>query len=311
MDEKQKRLLEALSTVMGTDIKNAMQDDDVFEIIVNPDGKLWLDTHSKGRIDTNIYVNPQMSQQIIQQIAGMDKQFCNEENPMLSAEIEGCRFQGFLPRVVKQPSFIIRKHSKRVFTLDEYVLQGVMTEKQCVIIKQAIKEHKNIIAAGGTKSGKTTLLNAILQEIACFNERVVMIEDLPELKCETPNLLALKTTKNRNMRDLLEATLRATPDRIVVGEVRGKEAISLISAWSTGHSGGASTVHSNSAKETLLRLEDLIMQDSVSPRRYTIANAVDMIIYLKRLGNTRIIDEIIEVNGYDAKNQIYNIEKVG
>ena len=180
-----------------------------------------------------------------------------------------------------------------------------MTTRQKAIIMTAIQQKKNIIAAGGTKSGKTTLLNAILQEISKLPDRVILIEDAPELRCTAKDHVSLRTMPNVTMDHLLRATLRKTPDRIVVGEVRGGEALSLLDAWSTGHSGGCSTVHSNSAMDTLIRLENMTSRVARNPQQFTISRAVDMIVYLKYEHLKRRIEEIISVESYDYVTHQY------
>jgi len=312
-EESQKRALKTLLYTMGEDILRYLEDPNVFELMVNPDGKLWVDTFDQGRLFTKCFINPKISQQIIFQAASITGQICNNKMPMLSAELpDGSRFQGFLPKVVASPAFNIRKHSNRVMFLDDYVKEGIMTPTQKKVILKAIQDRKNIIAAGGTKSGKTTLLNAIIAEIAkvCSSDRIVMIEDLPELHCEAENALSLRTTDCVTMDDLLRNTLRATPDRIIVGEVRSGEALALLDAWSTGHRGGCSTVHSNSARQTLLRLEQLVSRVSKTPQQATIGEAVDMVVYLTRKGTSRMIEEIITVDDYDGAKNDYVIRKI-
>jgi len=185
------------------------------------------------------------------------------------------------------------------------VRDGIMTNEDKQVIVDAIKTRKNIIAAGGTKSGKTTFLNAILAEISKQPDRIVMIEDTRELQCTAEDFLPLKVTDTRSMNDLLRDTLRATPDRIVVGEVRNGEALSLLKAWNTGHDGGCSTVHSSSALQTLERLEEMVMEVSKTPQESMIGSAVDVIIYLQRQGTSRIVEDILSVDGYDRTAQAY------
>lgn len=304
--ESEERALSTLHYTMGPEVLGYMEDPNVFEIIVNPDGTLWIDTFKKGRIFTGSYVNAADSRQLVFQVASMTNQVCTDEMPMLAAELpDGSRFQGFLPKVVTAPSYIIRKHSQQVFSLADYVNQGVMSRAQEQMILRAIADKKNIVAAGGTKSGKTTFLNAILAEISKYDDRIVMIEDLPELRCTAQNYLSLRTTDKVTQDDLLKSTLRATPDRIVVGEVRSGEALALLDAWSTGHGGGCSTVHSNSAKQTLYRLQQMVSRVSITPQQVTIAEAVDIVIYIKRKGTGRIIEEVIAVDGFDEEKKDY------
>lgn len=305
------RKFEMLSYAMGKDILDFMQDKKVFEVMVNPDGKLWVDTFDRGRVFSGVIIPPETSRQIILAVAALADQVIDRNEPAISAEIpdsllfDSARFQGELPFIVEAPAFNIRKHPKIVLSLDDYVAQGTMTQQQKSVIIQCIHDKKNIIAAGGTKSGKTTLLNAILQEISKSPERVVLIEDTPELRCTAEDCVSLRTMPHVDMSMLLRYTLRKSPDRIVVGEVRGGEALALVDAWSTGHSGGCSTLHSNSAADTLVRLENLVSRSAVNPQEMTIANAVNVIIYLKYIHQVRRITEIISVDGYDAVQKKY------
>lgn len=293
------------------DIKPYLVNDDVCEIMVNDDSKIWIDTFSKGLIYTGKILTNDIVSNIIVQIANHSHKICNKDNPLLEAEILNMRFQGFLsPDIVKNSSFCIRKHAKKIFNLDDYVQNKTMTKYQKEIIIQAIYNRKNIIVAGGTGSGKTTLVNALLFEIAKLNNRIIIIEDTKELKCDAENKLALISTKTTSMEDLLRATLRSRPDRIIVGEVRGSEAFTLINAWSTGHKGGISTVHSNSAFHTLTRIETLVGfgTDKVQPS--IIVDAIDVIIYIKKTPTGRVIEEIRKVITYDKKKEEYITEKL-
>ncbi len=310
-DESLERKIAQLEYSMGEELIRLMNDDAVFEVIANPDGKVWIDTFDRGRVDTGIVLDAGQIRQIIFDVAALNDSVISEAFPLLEAEIpdsrlfDRSRFQGELPDVVPSPDFNIRKHPKRVLSLDDYVKQGTMTTRQKAIIMTAIQQKKNIIAAGGTKSGKTTLLNAILQDISKLPDRVIMIEDAPELRCTAKDHVSLRTMPNVTMDHLLRATLRKTPDRIVVGEVRGGEALSLLDAWSTGHSGGCSTVHSNSAMDTLIRLENMTSRVARNPQQFTISRAVDIIIYLKYEHLKRRIEEIISVESYDYVRHEY------
>ena len=298
-----------------SEIMTLLQDENIFEVYINPDGKVWTDSF-RGRECTEIILSASQVKQIILNVAALTNQLITEEKPALDAEIpqneyfDKCRFEGNLPNIVLSPTLNIRKHPKKIFTLEDYVRQEILTEGQRKIIVQAIQDRKNIIAAGGTKSGKTTLLNAILAEISKLKDRVIMIEDTPELQCKAADCVSMRTTRNFTMSDCLRSVLRMTPDRIVVGEVRGGEALALLDAWSTGHGGGCSTVHSNSAKDTLLRLENMTARVSQNPQQATIGQAVNLIVYLKYLGNRRIVEEIIEVNGYDAAKKEYKLKRL-
>lgn len=293
------------------DIQSYLDNDDVCEVMVNADSKIWIDTFSHGLIDTGKSLTGEITSSIIIQIANHSHKVCDKDNPLLESEILNMRFQGFLsPDIVENSAFCIRKHAKVVFTLDDYVKNRTMTKKQQEVILNAIKEKKNIIVAGGTGSGKTTLVNALLAEIAKLNDRVVLIEDTKELKCDAKNKLSLLSTKKVSMEELLRATLRARPDRIIVGEVRGAEAFTLINAWSTGHKGGISTVHSNSASRTMSRIETLVGFGTDKVQGALIADAIDLIIYIKKTTNRRTIEEIVEVINYDTQIKEYITAKL-
>ena len=288
-----------------------MQDKDVFEVYANPDGKIWIDGKQHGREFTGIIMTPEQRLHIIQNVVALhgdeiiEKGSYDGEIPP-NQYFHKCRFHANVPGTCSAPAFNIRKHPTSLYTLDDYVEQGILSENQRQIILEGIHNRKNIIAAGGTKSGKTTFLNALLVEISKLHERVCVIEDTQELNVDAiEDCIALRTMPGVTMSDLLRDSLRVTPDRIVVGEVRGAEALALLDAWSTGHGGGCSTVHSNNAKETLTRLENMVARVSMSPQKLTIANAVNMIVYLKYRGFKRSVEEIVEVAnklGYDEKS---------
>lgn len=266
-----------------SEIMPLLQEESIFEVYINPDGKVWTDGF-RDRKCTEIKMTSAQVKQIILNVAALTNQLVTEEKPALDAEIpqnkyfDKCRFEGNLPGIVLSPTLNICKHPKKIFTLDDYVKQEILSEKQREIIIKAIREKKNIIAAGGTKSGKTTLLNALLAEISKLNDRVILIEDTPELQCTAADCVSMRTMRTFTMSDCLRSVLRMTPDRIVVGEVRGGEALALLDALSTGHGGGCSTVHSNSAKDTLLRLENMTARVSQNPQQATIWQAVNMIV---------------------------------
>ena len=311
-EEVKERRLKVLEMSLGTSVMHYMHDDNVTEVIVNPDGKLWVDTFDKGFQNTGIVLDGEETKRVIYAVADLSGQVIDlKEDPSLQADIPesrlfaNCRFQAELPNIVEAPSFNIRKHSKQVFTLENYVKQGTMSKKQCEVIMEAIHAKKNIIAAGGTASGKTTLLNAILAEISKLDERVITIEDTKELKCTAQNKVALTTTDTVDMENLLRKTLRLSPNRIVVGEVRGKEALILMDAWSTGHRGGCSTVHSDSALDTLFRLEDLVSRVSLSTQQTGIARAIDVIVYIARRATSRKVEEVLAIDGWDREKGEY------
>ncbi len=221
-------------------------------------------------------------------------------SPRVSAELpeSGERFEGLVPPVVAAPCFAIRRPAVAVFTLDDYVAAGVMASGHAALLRGAVRDRKNILVAGGTSTGKTTLVNALLAEVAKTGDRVVLIEDTRELQCAAPNLVALRTKDGAvSLSDLVRSSLRLRPDRIPIGEVRGAEALDLLKAWGTGHPGGVGTLHAGSAIGALRRLEQLVQEAVVTVPRALIAETIDLIAVLAGRGAARRLAELATVEG--------------
>jgi hypothetical protein len=188
----------------------------------------------------------------------------------------------------------------RVATLADYVADGIVSATQAKALAAAVRSRRNLLIAGGTSSGKTTLANALLAEMAQLDERVILIEDTRELQCSAPDCVALRTKAGVvSLADLVRSTLRLRPDRIIVGEVRGAEALDMLKAWNTGHPGGIATVHANSARGALYRIEQLVQETVVSVPRRLIADAINLIVFIHGRGTSRRIETIAEVTGLD------------
>lgn len=281
------RGLAMLMTALGPSIAAMLDATDTIEVIANPDGRLWLEQVGKGRIPTPHRLEASETERVIRLVATLTGAEANRDTPIVSAELppRGERFEGILPPVSRGPCFAIRKPASRVFTLADYVSSGVVTEAQACELRDAVARRANIIVAGGTGSGKTTLANALLDEIARRGERVVILEDTRELQCAAEDVVALRTQPGAvSLSDLVRSTLRLRPDRIVVGEVRGPEALDLLKAWNTGHPGGIATLHANSAQAAIARLEQLTMEVCETPPRALIAEAIDLIVFVERGG---------------------------
>ncbi len=287
-----------LKTAFGPVIGGALDDASVIEIMVNPDGALWIERHGKGRAREDVVFRGADVERIIRLVASHIGFDCDKAHPIVSAELpSGERFEGVLPPVAPAPCFAIRKPAGRVISLGEYVDAGVMTGADALILKSAVAKRQNILIAGGASSGKTTLANALLAEIAAAEERIVILEDTRELFCNARDLVALRTSPTVTLETLVRSTLRLRPDRIIVGEVRGGEALDLLKAWNTGHPGGIATVHANSAASALTRLEQLIGERTREIPCQLIAAAVDLVVFISR--GPRRVEEILRVEGLD------------
>ena len=298
-----------LRTALGLEIAAWLEDAAVIEVMLNPDGRLWVDRLGCGIADTGVNMSAADGERIIRLVAHHVGAEVHAKAPRVSAELPECgeRFEGLLPPVVAAPSFAIRKPAVAVFTLADYVAAGIMTAWQAEALVTAVASRKNILVAGGTSTGKTTLTNALLAEVAKSDDRVVLIEDTRELQCAAPNLVSLRTKDGvATLSDLVRSALRLRPDRITIGEVRGAEALDLLKAWGTGHPGGVGTIHAGSALGTLRRMEQLIQECVVTVPRALIAETINVIAVLVRDGTGRRLSELAEVRGLD-KHSDYQI----
>jgi type IV secretion system protein TrbB len=297
-----------LQSAMGPDIAAALANPLTQEVMVNPDGRLRIDRLGEGCTDTGITVAASQSERIIRLVASHIRAEVTRESPIVSAELPphgnalaGERFEGLLPPVSTAPCFAIRKPATRTYTLTDYVADAMMSAHQSHLLKESVAAHHNILIAGGTSSGKTTLANALLAEMASANERIIIIEDTRELQCAAPDTVALRTKAGLvSMADLVRSTLRLRPDRIIVGEVRGGEALDMLKAWNTGHPGGIATVHANSAAAALTRLEQLIQENVATVPRALIGEAIDTIVFIAGRGTERRIASVAKLSGINA-----------
>ncbi|WP_432737289.1 P-type conjugative transfer ATPase TrbB [Maridesulfovibrio sp. FT414] len=313
MEEMERRLVENLKHNMGPQIVEALGDEDVVEIMVNPDGKLWIERLGEDMREVG-EISPHQTEMIISLVASALDTTVTKNSPIVEGElpIDGSRFEGLLYPIVKAASFSIRKKASQVFSLEQYVEKEIMTPEVMESIKDAVSARKNIVVIGGTGSGKTTLVNAIIKSISELSpsDRLVIIEDTAELQSQSRNTVFLRTSNYTSIQSLVRATMRLRPDRILVGEARGGEALELLKAWNTGHPGGVATVHANSAMEGLLRIEQLISEASTSPMSKLIGSAVDFLIFIRRARKGRKVTEVAKVKGYDPVKQKYLLEYI-
>ncbi len=289
-----------LRTALGPAIAAFLEDPSIVEVMLNPDGRLWIDRLSSGLADTGERLSAADGERIVRLVAHHVGAEVHAGAPRVSAELPetGERFEGLLPPVVAAPAFAIRKPAVAVFTLEDYVAAGIMSAAQAATLRQAVSERRNILVAGGTSTGKTTLTNALLAEVAKTSDRVVLIEDTRELQCQAPNLVALRTKDGVvSLSDLVRSSLRLRPDRIPIGEVRGAEALDLLKAWGTGHPGGVGTIHAGTGIGALRRLEQLIQEAVVTVPRALIAETIDLVAVLAGRGSERRLAELVRVTG--------------
>ena len=289
-----------LRTALGPEIAAWLEDASVIEVMLNPDGRLWVDRLGAGIADTGIGMSAADGERIIRLVAHHVGAEVHARAPRVSAELPetGERFEGLLPPVVAAPSFAIRKPAVAVFTLGDYVAAGIMVQAQADALARAVGDKKNILVAGGTSTGKTTLTNALLAEVSKTSDRVVLIEDTRELQCAAPNLVAMRTKDGvASLSDLVRSSLRLRPDRIPIGEVRGAEALDLLKAWGTGHPGGVGTIHAGTAIGALRRMEQLIQEAVVTVPRALIAETIDLVAVLSGRGASRRLAELARIEG--------------
>lgn len=312
-EEAQGRRRQMLRTAFGPTIAAALADPSVIEVMVNPDGKLWIERATVGRQDTGERIGSAEAERIIRLVAAHVRREVTDKTPIVSAELPetGERFEGVMPPVAPAPCFAVRKPADVLYRLADYVAARIMSMRQAEVLALSVRERKNILVVGGTSSGKTTLVNALLAEIADLGERVVILEDTRELKCAAADCVALRTKPGvATLADLVRSTLRLRPDRIIVGEVRGPEALDMLKAWNTGHPGGITTVHANSAAAGLLRLEQLVQEAVVTVPRDLIVQAIDIVAFLDGRGPNRRLDTLLEVASLDADGD-YMLKPLG
>lgn len=301
--ETDSRRTAMLRTAFCPVIRNALDAADTIEIMANPDGSVWIEKAAIGLVVSEHTLDASDRERVIRLVASGVGEAANRASPIISAELPGSgeRFEGLLPPVSTAPCFSIRKPATTPFELGDYVDQGALSPALCAALRESVANHANILIAGGTSSGKTTFTNALLAEPAFQEDRIVILEDTRELCCAAPNRVQLRTHRgSASLQQLVRSTLRLRPDRIIVGEVRGAEALDLLKAWNTGHPGGITTLHANSAYGALRRLEQLTLEASSRAPFDLIAEAIDVVVFMSRAGGQRRIEEALRVSGFDG-----------
>jgi len=309
--ESQRRISDMLKRELGPTVLEALYDSQVVEILLNPDGKIWKEVSGTGLVDTGEQILRSTAENLLCTLASYAGVEINASNPLLEMElpIDGSRFEGVYPPIVSAPAFAIRKKPGRIFSLADYEDKKILSSHYAKALREAIIRKDNILIIGGTGSGKTTFANGLLYEMAQLDKarRLVVIEDTIELQCALPNHISMKTSSAMDMVKCLKAAMRFRPDSIVIGEVRGAEALTLIKAWNTGHPGGIATIHANSAKAGLVRLEQLIQEAGVIPIPAVIAEAVNLIVFITKIKNSpgRMVSELLRIHGYAQDDYMF------
>ena len=302
--ETEDRRSAMLRTAFCSVVREALEAPDTIEIMANPDGSVWIEKAGIGLIISEHTLPSSDRERVIRLVASGVGVAANRTSPIISAELPGSgeRFEGLLPPVSTAPCFSIRKPATTPFELGDYVTQGALAPALAQALKDAIATHANILIAGGTSSGKTTFTNALLAEPSLHDDRIVILEDTRELRCAAPNVVQLRTHRgSTSLQDLVRSTLRLRPDRIIIGEVRGAEALDLLKAWNTGHPGGITTLHANSAHGALARLEQLTLEATPRAPFDLIAEAIDVVVFMSRAGGQHRVEEALRVTGFDGE----------
>ena len=309
----EERLMNMLRSACGPELWALLEDPSITEVMCNPDGGVWVEQQGEGMYHAGVTMAPDDVESILRIVAKSVDEVVHRQNPTLAAVLpqSGARFQGFLPPASSAPMFIIRQKARHVYPLQSYIEQGYMHRGHALAVYDSVVARQNVLIVGGTGSGKTTFANAILAVISQTGDRVLTIEDTPELQCTAENYIAFFVEPHIGFtwQKAVQDALRSRPDRIVVGEVRDAAALDLLKAWNTGHNGGAATIHANSALRGLTRLESLIQEAvAVAPVKL-IAEAVDLVVYIEGTATGREIKEVARVLDHDGND--YVVEHIG
>lgn len=293
-----------LRTALGPVIAGWLDEPNVVDVLLNPDGSLWVERLGQDRLPTGERLAPADAERIIRLVADHVGAEAHGHSPIVSAELPetGERFEGVLPPVAAAPMFAIRRQAAPDLTLDDYVEAGVMRKIEADFLDETMRKRLNVVIAGDAKTGKTTLARTLLRIAAETGDRLVLLEDRREILLPHGNIVPLLAKDGvASLSDLVRSALRLSPDRIPVGEVRGREAIDLLDAWSTGHSGGVATIHAKSAVGALYRFEQLCLRTIANPPRELIAETVDVVVLVVVRNGRRRLHEIVETQGLDER----------
>ena len=301
-------------------IEPLLLDDSISEIMGNPDASWWYERDGIVHREAAVSFDPSRLLTSLEVIANQLGKKLDEDNPVLHAQLpDGSRLAAVIPPVVRPAAAMtIRKFTSRRYTVDDLISRGTLTRALADFLEAQIRSGRTLLISGGTGSGKTTLLQVMAQAIP-DHERIVVIEDTAELRIRKPNVLAAECQtdtfkSNISFDDLLKSALRWRPDRIILGEVRGKEARTLLDSFNTGHDGSLATIHANSARRALSRFANLVMrshpQATLSDVEAEIGEAVEFIIHAERRPGRRVVREVLALKGYDRSAKQFLLEPI-
>ena len=301
-------------------IEPLLLDKEVSEIMGNPDASWWCERGGIIHREASISFDAGRLRTGLEVIANQLGKRLDEDNPVLHAQLpDGSRLAAVIPPVVRPaPALTIRKFPSQHFTVDDLIARGTLTRPLADLLAAQIRSGKTLLISGGTSTGKTTVLRALAAAIP-DDQRIVVIEDTSELQLQKPNLLSVEcqtdTFKaNITFDDLLKSALRWRPDRIILGEVRGMEARTLLDSLNTGHTGSLATIHANSAAKALTRFANLVMrshgQATFADVEAEIGEAIEFIVHVERQAGRRVVREVLGLNGYDRASQQFKFETI-
>jgi type IV secretion system protein VirB11 len=302
---QERRRDELLRRQLGPQLLAAIADP-ITDIMVNEDGRVWFEAHGKGLYEAGFTIPESQRESLIGTVAAMLGMVADAEHPIVEGELQlaGIRFEGLMPPVVRKACWAMRKPAQILYNLNDYLTGRIITEAQAEVFREATRRRYNILIAGNTGSGKTTFAGALINEMVASSDpsdRYITIEDTLEIQCRAENLVQLRTSETADLTRLVRATMRLRPDRIIIGEVRGGEALALLKAWLTGHPGGVTTIHANNAKSALTRLSSLVQEAGVPPQPELIAETIQLIAFIARTARGRRVTELVRVEGYDPR----------
>ncbi|MBZ0103450.1 MAG: P-type conjugative transfer ATPase TrbB [Thermoanaerobaculia bacterium] len=309
---RERRIQSMLRRELGFVITQLLEDPTVTDIGVNADGHVWFDAFDRGLVDLEDRVEPRNVESALATIATYLGTRITADSPILNAELpfDGSRISGILPPITTAPTITLRKRAARIFTLDDYAEAGVIRPAHLSAVREALRRHDNILVSGNTGAGKTTFINALLQEMVATepNLRFFLAEDVRELQCPARNVQALRTSPPEVLlRHLIHQAMREKPDRIIVGEVRGAEALEMLKAWTT-HRGGAATIHGETPLLALLRLDNAAQEAGVPSQSFLISMTVHMIVQIERVDGRRQVTRVARLAGRE-KDGSYRLEE--